>query len=164
MSEVPSRQHAAHVTLGRLTVADLPAVEWAGGPSHLRYVAAALARTEEVDYLALRDADGKPVAIGGVDFAKTPNAGVMWQLCTHPELRGRGLGSRLIGAMEGRIRARGMRWAVIGVEDENPRARALYERLGYREFRRSPEAWEVTADDGTVTLHETEVAELRKQL
>lgn len=54
--------------------------------------------------------------------------------------------------------------AIIGVEDQNLRARALYERLGYREFRRSPEAWEVTAQDGTVTLYQTEVAELRKQL
>ncbi len=159
-----TRPHEPLLTADRLTLADLPAVKWSGGPSHLKAVAAALRRGREVDYLALRDGAGAPVAIGGIDYVKTPDAGVMWQLCTHPELRGRGLGTRLMRAMEDRIRSRNLQWAILGVEDDNPRARSLYERLGYREFRRSNESWEVTMDDGTVALYETEVAQLRKQL
>ncbi len=117
-----------------------------------------------MDYLALRGRAGRPVAIGGIDYVKTPDAGVMWQLCTHLELRGRGLGTRLIAAMEDCTRCRNLHWGILGVEDNNPRARALYERLGYREFRRSPESWGVTRDDGSVALYETEVAQLRKRL
>src|SRR5918997_3714177 len=147
-------EHA--LTVDRLTVADLPAIEWSGGPRHLEAVWGALAREGEVDYLAVRDASGTPVAIGGIDYAKIPDAGVIWQLCTHPEKRSRGLGTLLIQAMETHISAREMRCAIVGVEDVNPRARALYETLGYREFRRVQESWEMDADDGTVALNETE--------
>ncbi len=47
------------------------------------------------------------------------------------ELRGRGIGTALIGAAEDRARAAGFERISIGVAEENPRAAKLYERLGY---------------------------------
>ena len=55
----------------------------------------------------------------------------MWQLAVLPALQSRGLGTLLIRAAEQRIRNRGLRRAELAVEESNPRARALYERLGY---------------------------------
>jgi ribosomal protein S18 acetylase RimI-like enzyme len=50
------------------------------------------------------------------------------------------------------------------VEDDNPRARALYERLGYREVGREAASWNVEDADGNCVLYETELAVLRKDL
>lgn len=47
--------------------------------------------------------------------------------------RGRGIGTALIRHAEQLARQRGFEQAVIEVDIDNPRARALYERLGYAE-------------------------------
>jgi GNAT superfamily N-acetyltransferase len=49
------------------------------------------------------------------------------------EQRSRGVGTSLIGEAEGLVRQRGHRWIGMGVDDTNPRAAALYLRLGYRD-------------------------------
>ncbi|MEU6252852.1 GNAT family N-acetyltransferase [Streptomyces sp. NPDC047043] len=48
------------------------------------------------------------------------------------ELRSRGIGSQLIRAAEELARKRGLTVVGIGVGRDNPRAAALYQRLGYR--------------------------------
>lgn len=151
--------------LDDLRLDDLEAIDWAE-PLHLAYVAEALKRVAggEVDYLAVRAPAGLPVAMGGIDFAVRPGAGTLWQLLTHPELRGLGLGSRLVAAAETRMRRRGCRYAVLGVEDDNHRARALYERLGYVPFGREVDSWLQTGSTGAPELYETEVTLLRKML
>lgn len=70
------------------------------------------------------------------------------QLATHPDLQGLGIGSALVGAAERRITARGVNTARVGVEDDNPGARALYERLGYTDSGRRPASWESEGPDG----------------
>jgi ribosomal protein S18 acetylase RimI-like enzyme len=52
-----------------------------------------------------------------------------------PAFQSRGIGTALINAAELRVAARGFTCLGLAVGIENPRARALYERLGYR-------AWE----------------------
>jgi ribosomal protein S18 acetylase RimI-like enzyme len=51
-----------------------------------------------------------------------------------PELRSRGIGTALIHVAEELVCKRGFRAIVLGVEDSNPHARSLYERLGYEPF------------------------------
>lgn len=53
-----------------------------------------------------------------------------------PELRGQGIGSRLIDAIEEIARELGCRAVTLGVDIGNPAARALYERRGYAVFDR----------------------------
>ncbi|MFC7307652.1 GNAT family N-acetyltransferase [Streptomyces monticola] len=79
------------------------------------------------------------------------HAEVRWQGCAAPEvravhgdcpetnglgvaaeLRSRGIGSALIRAAEELARERGLPAIGLGVDTANPRAAALYERLGYR--------------------------------
>jgi hypothetical protein len=52
----------------------------------------------------------------------------------------------------------------LGVEDSNPRARSLYERLGYAAYGSEPDSWDQEAVDGTVTRHETVVTLMRRDL
>lgn len=91
---------------------------------------------------------GVPVAIGGVDYQVIPGAGNLWQLAVHPAPQSCGIGTVLIRAAEQRIRVRGLDRAELGVEESNPRARKLYERLGYAAHGREPDAWDVEGPDG----------------
>jgi ribosomal protein S18 acetylase RimI-like enzyme len=88
----------------------------------------------EVEYLAACPPSGLPVGLGGIDYAKTPDAGTIWMLTVHPSLQSCGIGTVLIRAAEQRIRARGLHRAELGVEDGNLRARSPYERLGYAAY------------------------------
>jgi ribosomal protein S18 acetylase RimI-like enzyme len=161
------RRHGADsLTVNDLTPADLGQIAWSGGPLHMPAVAQALTRAErgEVDYLAVRSPDGRPVSIGGVDYAPYEGAGTLWQLATHGELTGLGIGTRLIAALEDRIRARGLPWAMLGVEDSNPRARALYDRLGYEACGREQASWPEADGQGNAFTYHTELTLMRKRL
>lgn len=51
-----------------------------------------------------------------------------------PEMQSQGIGSKLISSAEELVRKKGFQKACIGVATDNPRARALYERLGYEDW------------------------------
>ncbi|MFB8028941.1 GNAT family N-acetyltransferase [Streptomyces sp. NPDC056465] len=145
---------------------DLPACTWSGSATHLRHVEQELARaaTGEVDYLAVCTSAGLPVAIGGVDYRVSKGAGTLWQLAVLPALQSHGLGTLLIRAAERRIEGRGLRRAELGVEEDNLRARTLYERLGFVAYGREPDSWDEEGPDGSVRRHETLCVLMRKQL
>ncbi|MFF6888010.1 GNAT family N-acetyltransferase [Streptomyces sp. NPDC012421] len=145
---------------------DLASIGWSGSEYHLAVVARQLerARSGEVDYLAVCPATDIPVAKGGVDYRVKEGVGTLWQLAVHPALRSCGIGTFLVEAAEQRIRNRGLRQAELGVEDGNPRARALYERLGYVAFDRQPDAWDERAADGSSRRYETVCTLMRKDL
>jgi len=145
---------------------DLSRLAWSGNPEHLRSVARALERVAlgDVEYLVVRAPCGEPVAKGGIDYTQNDTAGTLWQLATYARLQSLGLGACLVAEAEQRIRRRGLPWAMLSVEDDNPRARALYERLGYAAWRRQTEAWHYEDDGGALRLYETEVTVLRKRL
>ncbi|MEU1039687.1 GNAT family N-acetyltransferase [Streptomyces sp. NPDC005551] len=149
-----------------LVPADLSSCTWSGSANHLRQVAMELERAAvgEVDYLAACTPVELPVAIGGVDYHVTSGAGTLWQLSVMPALQSHGIGTLLIRAAEGCIRARGVRRAELGVEERNPRARALYERLGYVAYGRQPDAWDEEAPDGSIRRYETMCTLMRKDL
>lgn len=146
--------------------ADLASCGWAGSAHHLAGVARQLerARLGEVDYLAVCPATDIPVAKGGVDYQVKDGVGTLWQLAVQPALQSCGIGTFLVQAAELRIRNRGLRHAELGVEENNPRARALYERLGYVAYDRRPDSWEEQAPDGTLRRYETMCTLLRKDL
>jgi ribosomal protein S18 acetylase RimI-like enzyme len=104
------------------------------------------------------------VAIGGIDYVLNPGAGTLWQLAVHGALQSCGIGTLFIRAAERRIRRRGLHRAELRVEENNPRARAFYERLGYIAYGRKPDAWDEEALDGSVTRYETVCTLMRKEL
>jgi ribosomal protein S18 acetylase RimI-like enzyme len=71
-----------------------------------------------------RDIDGERFLIDGI--------------CVAREARGHGIGSMLIEALCREAQARGYREVRLDVIDSNPRARALYERRGFRPVRTEP--------------------------
>ncbi|WP_405365635.1 GNAT family N-acetyltransferase [Kitasatospora sp. NBC_00039] len=149
-----------------LAQADLPSCGWAGDALHVRQLADQLRRAEagEIDYLAVCTPVGLPVALGGVDYTVKESAGMLWQLGVHPALQSCGIGTLLIRSAEQRITARSLARAELGVEEDNPRARALYERLGYRAYGREPDSWDVEAENGSIRRYETMCTLMRKDL
>ncbi|MGW1915731.1 GNAT family N-acetyltransferase [Streptomyces sp. NPDC002076] len=107
---------------------------------------------------------GLPVAVGGIDYTVTPGAGTLWQLGVHPALQSCRIGTLLIRSAEQWIGARGLTRAELGVEESNPRARALYERLGCQAFGRELDSWDVEAEDGSLQRCETMCTLMRKDL
>lgn len=52
------------------------------------------------------------------------------------ELRGKGIGAKLMREAENEARKRGFKEITLGVDEDNQQAIKLYERLGYKEFIR----------------------------
>lgn len=154
------------LTVRDLTAEDLPSCAWLGSASYLAAIAEALgqARSGKADCLAVCPPAGLPVALGGVSYAETHGAGRLRHLEVHPALRSCGIGTLLIEAAEQRIRARGLHRAELKVEESNPRARVLYERLGYVACGCEPAAWGTEAPDGTITRYATMCTLMRKEL
>ena len=155
-----------HMTVGDLRRDELVLIAWSGSAAHLRNVAAQLDRRDagDVDYLVVRDEDGRPVAKGAVDYQEFPGAGSIMQLATRQDLEGRGLATRVIAEAEQRIRHRGLATARLSVEPDNERALRLYLHLGYRIAGRREIGWEVERVDGTLGEYRTTVEDLRKDL
>lgn len=142
------------ITVRRLEPADLPDLEWSGGAEHLRAVADALQASYAGDtaMLVIELANGRLVALGGIDFRGAPETGVLWMLAVQERLQGLGLGTRLIAALEAEALARGRRQARLTVEHDNPRAANLYRRLGYAERGSALESWPVADGRTYVTV------------
>ncbi|WP_026257901.1 GNAT family N-acetyltransferase [Actinopolymorpha alba] len=155
-----------HLTVRDMEEADLPDLACFYSRLGLEKMPAELERARRgvVDHLVVCTPSGLLVAKGGVNYDEKPEAGVIWTLSVRAELRSLGIGTVLIGAAEDRIRARGLPRAEIGVEENNPRALALYERLGYVAYGSEPASWDDEAEDGTVQLYETTCTLLRKDL
>ncbi|HTS05928.1 MAG TPA: GNAT family N-acetyltransferase [Candidatus Eisenbacteria bacterium] len=87
-------------------------------------------RTHELGYyVGIRDA-GKLVAMAG-ERLKVPGHTEVSAVCTHPDHLGKGYAATLMNEVMSAIRGRG-ETAFLHVRGDNPRAIALYERLGFR--------------------------------
>lgn len=128
-----------------LEATDLSDLDWSGGPEHLRVVAESLqaAYAGEVELRVAQLDNGCLVALGGVDFRPDPEAGLLWMLAVDERLQSLGVGTRLVRELERATLERGRTVARLTVELDNPRAAALYQRLGYREEGPALDWWPV---------------------
>lgn len=133
---------------------DLGDLDWSGGAEHLNAVAELLqwCWTGEAASVVIVLPNGRLVAHGAVDFRKSADYGELWMLSVQETLQSLGLGTTLIGALESRVRDRGLDRVRISVEHDNPRAARLYRRLGYREIGARVEAWPVAGGNTYVTV------------
>ena len=81
----------------------------------------------------------------GIILFKRPKSDVLHldTLAVHPDVEGQGIGTQLIRAVEALAQSEGKRWVTLKVEDINPRAKRLYERLGFvtDKFEKLPWPW-----------------------
>ena len=73
-----------------------------------------------------------------VDFARKPGVAILWCLRVRHGFQGRGIGTQLVLAGEREARRAAARETELAVEPDNPRARALYVRLGYQRVGSEP--------------------------
>jgi ribosomal protein S18 acetylase RimI-like enzyme len=78
--------------------------------------------------------DGEIVGFG--QMTRWGKRGEISNLIVHPEWRSRGIGTTLIRRLIGVARENELTEVEIGVAESNPRAMALYRRLGFRDDRR----------------------------
>jgi ribosomal protein S18 acetylase RimI-like enzyme len=136
---------------------DLPALEWDGAYRHYRRVYRQTFDDARKGrrLMLLAESDGMLIGQvfvqlqGGHEWP-TPNGGrgYLYAFRVKPEWRRRGVGRQLIAAAEAELWKRGFRWVTIAVAQNNPDARRLYERLGYRVFSEDPGIWHYTDADG----------------
>jgi ribosomal protein S18 acetylase RimI-like enzyme len=136
-----------------LEPADLSDLDWSGGPEHIRAVAEAVevAYTGEIALLVGYLPNGRLIAMGGVDFRASEDAGNIWMLAVHERFQSLGAGAELIAALEYKIIDHDRPLARMLVEHDNPRARTLYERLGYAEAGTTLDSWPVAGGRTFVT-------------
>ena len=83
----------------------------------------------------------------GIILFKRPKSDVLHldTLIVHPDVRGQGIGTQLVDAVVALAIAEGKRFVKLEVEDINPRAKRLYERLEFVEdkFEKLPWPWRV---------------------
>jgi ribosomal protein S18 acetylase RimI-like enzyme len=114
---------------------DLAHFETLGSARHVQYCRDQFARgPAALAILVAVDSDDVPVGKVHLDFQDRADEGVAVLIAASvtPPLRGVGIGTDLMRAAETFACERSCRAIVLGVEDSNPDARRLYERLGYR--------------------------------
>jgi ribosomal protein S18 acetylase RimI-like enzyme len=137
-----------------VTPEDLVDLDWSGGPSHVDALADAVQRgyDDEAALIMISIPNGRSIAVGGVDFTRRPGGGELWMLSVRAEWQSLGIGSLLIGALEDRVRDRGLPRATLSVEHDNPRAEALYRRLGYVRTGTELDGWSIGPGQSYVTV------------
>jgi putative acetyltransferase len=85
-------------------------------------------------FLVVREDDGRAVGCGALR-AIDAQAVELKRMWVTPRARGRGIGRRLLAALEDEARRRGFAVAWLETGDRQPDAMALYERAGYRPVR-----------------------------
>lgn len=87
------------------------------------------------DVLLGRDAGGR--VVGSVMVGHDGHRGWLYYVAADPDLRGRGVGRRMVRAAEAWLRARGVPKVQLMVRPTNTQAAAFYERLGFEETPRT---------------------------
>lgn len=124
-------------TARRMTAKDIPAVAELERrsfriPWSEQALAGELAEGHAARYLVLEEGAGESAAIvayGG--YWKIVDEAHITNLAVEPELRGRGLGRRLVRSMMESAAAEGCHRATLEVRASNTAARRLYESLGF---------------------------------
>lgn len=124
------------VVIRPCTRADLPALEWMGMFSAQRQRFHSLFAEHQRDELVMLVVEANRIAAGqawiDLERRRASATAVIWAVRILPVLQRLGIGQRLLLCCEEVARARGCRQVELTVEQDNPGARRLYERLGYQ--------------------------------
>ncbi|MBN2086108.1 MAG: GNAT family N-acetyltransferase [Anaerolineales bacterium] len=155
------RREANEFAIRPIEEKDLPGLEWDGVYLHFRRLFRQAYEDMRIGTRHLLMVEHTPTGgmVGQIfiqwsssdpRFADGTRRGYLYALRIKPAFRCRGLGTRILAAAENELHRRGMDTASIGVEKDNPRARALYERLGYRVIAEDPGRWSYVDHEGNI--------------
>lgn len=146
------------VVIRTLRKTDLPALEWGGEYSHFRLlyqdVYRGVMRGEAIMWVAELELAGiigqlfvQLVASRG-ELADGLRRAYLYAFRVKPSFRQQGVGSRMLAVVEADLAKRGFHWISLNVGKDNPLARKLYERHGYRVVASEPGRWSYVDDRG----------------
>lgn len=164
-------RHETQITLPlsfRLASADdLPKLEWFGQYTHFRNVYRRTFREQIAGkrFMLVADCNGFPIGqifahfhlpgSGLADRFRKERRAYFYSLRVMEMFRGQGIGTQLIAHAEGIAEERYCTITSIAAAKNNPRARQLYEREGYRVNGEDDGRWSYTDDRGrTCYVHE----------
>lgn len=81
----------------------------------------------------------------GVQYG--PDGGDIMTIATAPQFRGQGVGTRLLTAMEQRLRDKRLQWLTLEVRPSNTAAVGLYTALGFQEVGRRKRYYKKPTED-----------------
>jgi len=119
--------HPDVVDLGRGDRDDIAALLAAASPRH----SATVEDDGVVGWVGVRDAAGRLLACAA-HTEHVPGVPHLASVATHPSARGRGLGAAVTGTLTRRALAAGAPVVTLGMYSDNPVARRMYARLGFR--------------------------------
>ena len=151
------------VTLRLATAGDLPKLEWYGQFTHFRNLFRRTFREQQQGHRLMLIADCNDFPIGQVfvqlnegefRFDHQKRA-YLYSLRVMEMFRGKGLGTWLMREAEAMVASAGYHWITIAAAKDNPAARKLYERMGYRVFAEDSGDWSFLDHRGIVQyVHE----------
>jgi ribosomal protein S18 acetylase RimI-like enzyme len=149
----------------RLAVAsDLPKLEWYGQFAHFRNLFRRTFREQQQGHRLMLIADCNDFPIGQVfvqlnggesRIGVPQKRAYLYSLRVMEMFRGNGLGSWLMQEAEAMVSSAGYHWLTIAAAKDNPAARRLYERMGFRVFTEDSGDWSYLDHRGIVQyVHE----------
>lgn len=136
---------------------DLPALEWEGEYTHFRRLYQDIFRSAQRGEAVLwvAELEGKIIgqlfvqlSSGRPELADGERRAYIYGFRVRSEYRRRGVGTRMMNAAEMDLVKRGYRLVTLNVNRDNPGARRLYERLGYRVVGSEEGRWSYVDDRG----------------
>jgi ribosomal protein S18 acetylase RimI-like enzyme len=150
---------AVHVAihLRIATADDLPKLEWYGQYRHFRSLFRRTFYEQQLGnrLMLLADANNFPIGHIFIQLNNThpdeePNRAYYYSFRVMEMFRGQGIGTSLLQEAEGLTLANGIQRATIAAARDNPGARRLYERLGYRVYGQDAGTWSYVDHRGRV--------------
>ncbi len=148
------------ITMRLATRQDLPALEWNGEFSHFRRlyhdIFESAGRGEALVWVVEMSSAGVigqvfvQLRSGRLELADGVWKAYIYGFRVQPPYRRNGLGTYMLGVVEADLWRRGFRRAALNVNQDNPEARQLYERHGYRIVAPEAGRWSYIDDQGRV--------------
>ena len=146
---------------------DLPSLEWDGAYQKYRRMYTRLFKESQQKKVLMwlvelprQEIIGQAFVMlnsGEIDAADGFTRAYVFAFRVKPHWRNCGVGTFLMAHIEKELYEKGFRFATLNVAKENPDARRLYERLGYKVVRSRPGIWSFRDDIGR-TQHVNEPA------
>ena len=163
------------LTIRHLRQADLPALEWEGEYAHFRNLYAEAFQRMQVGQALIWVAEVPSVGVIGQAFIQLkingrPRLADGWHRAylhsfrVRLELRGRGVGTKMMNVVETDLRRRGFRYVMLNVTQDNQAARDLYIRLNYEVVGEDAGKWSYVDQHGKVQYVHEPGWRMRKRL